>query len=332
MSGRCGQLRQLASNARTPLRRTQSGNRARPTAGGCTAQLTGATIVGASGHQPKRNRDLNMRAEPERASSGRLFDQVPELYDRVRPGYPSELFTDLVDVTGLTENASILEVGCGTGQATRPLAERGYKITAVEPGPGLAELGRQRLANFPNARIEVSFFEEWDRHNRSFDLVVAASSWHWVDPSIGWRRAHDALNPCAWMAILGNVVIRRPNEPELYAETAELHQRYVPDNPDWGHPPTEAEVRATSTGWGPPNEDREGFFSPTSVRWYPMVQRFDGAGMADHLRSLSPYRRLDERPREALLEAISEHIRSRMNDQISRHYLSVLRTGRRTTR
>ncbi|MGB7237075.1 MAG: methyltransferase domain-containing protein [Rhodococcus sp. (in: high G+C Gram-positive bacteria)] len=273
-----------------------------------------------------------MGDEPERAIRGQLFDQVPELYDRVRPGYPSALFADLVGITGLASGASVLEVGCGTGQATRPLAERGYNIVAVEPGLGLAELARQRVADFPNAKIEISTFEAWEDRNRSFDLVVAASSWHWVDQAIGWPRAHDIVNPGGWMAILGNVVIVRPGEPELYAETADLHQLHVPDNPDWGHPPTEAEVRATSTGWGPSTEDPEGFFGPTVVRWYPMVQRFDGAGMADHLRSLSPYRRLDESDRERLLEAITDHIRTRMNDQISRHYLSVLRIGKRANR
>lgn len=271
-------------------------------------------------------------SESKRSDRGRLFDEVPELYDRVRPGYPAALFDDLVDITGLAADASILEVGCGTGQATRPLAERGYDLTAVEPGHGLAEIARQHVAEFPNARIEESSFEAWDDRQRHFDLVVAASSWHWIDSSIGWQRAHDILRRGGWLAILGHVVVRRPGEPELYEQTAELHHRYVPGNPDWGHPPTEDEVRATSTGWGPPNDDRDGLFGPTTVRWYPTTQHFDGPGMADHLRSLSPYRRLDEPDRERLLEAIADHIRTRMGDRISRSYLSVLRAGQRTAR
>ncbi|MFF0791644.1 hypothetical protein [Streptomyces spiralis] len=56
---------------------------------------------------------------PDRHHLGRLFDEVPELYDRVRPGYPDELFADLAGVTGLDETSSVLEVGCGTGHATR---------------------------------------------------------------------------------------------------------------------------------------------------------------------------------------------------------------------
>jgi hypothetical protein len=116
-----------------------------------------------------------------------VFNEVAELYDRIRPGYPDELFAGLVTITGMDERSSVLEVGCGTGQATRSLAALG-----------------------------------------------CSSAWHWVDPSIGGQRARDVLYPGGWMALLGNVVVRRPGEPEMYAETADLHERFSPGNPDWG--------------------------------------------------------------------------------------------------
>ena len=260
---------------------------------------------------------------------GRVFNEVPELYDRVRPSYPADLFADLVAVSGIDERSSVLEVGCGTGQATRPLAEHGCQVTAVEPGAGLAEFARQRLAGLSNINIEASTFEAWDACDRSFDLLVAASSWHWIDPSIGWRRAHDVLRPGAWMALLGHVVVSQPGEQEVYAETADLHERFALGNPDWGHPPLESEVRSTREGWGPPSEDRDGLFGPTVVRWYPSVQRFDGAGFADLLRTLSPYRRLEPAVREPLLDAIAERIRTHLGDHASRRYLAVLRIGPR---
>jgi hypothetical protein len=130
------------------------------------------------------------------------------------------------------------------------------------------------------------------------------------------------------MALLGNVVVRRPGEPEVYAETADLHERFAPGNPDWGHPPLEDEVRATGEGWGLV-DDPGGLFGPTTVRWYPSVQWFDGDGFAGLLRSTSLYRRLGRDVREPLLDAIAEHIRTRMGDQASRRYLSVLRAGQR---
>jgi SAM-dependent methyltransferase len=268
-------------------------------------------------------------AGAERRHLGRMFNEVPELYDRVRPGYPDELFADLVAVTGTDQRSAVLEVGCGTGQATLPLAALGFPVTALEPGPGMAALARQRLAAWRNVAVEISSFEEWDDRGQRFDVLVAASAWHWVDPSIGWRRAHDLLRPGGWMALLGNVVVRRPGEPEVYAETADLHQRFSPGNPDWGHPPLEVEVRATEEGWGPPNDPPGGLFGPTIVRWYPTVQWFDGTGFADLLRSTSPYRKLHPDVREPLLDAIAEHIHTRMDDRAARRYLSVLRAGQR---
>jgi len=263
---------------------------------------------------------------------GRLFDEVPELYDRVRPGYPDDLVADLAELAGLHEGSMALEVGCGTGQATRSLARLGCPIVAVEPGEGMAALARRRLAHLPAVQVERSTFEAWDPAGRRFDALVAASSWHWVDPSIGWRKAHEVLRPGGWMAVLGHVVVRRPGEPEMYALTADLHERFVPGDPGWSHPPLENEVRAADGGWGPPNEDAEGWFGETIVRWYPTVQWLDGTGMADLLRSTSLYRRIHEPVREALLSAIAERIRIDHGDRVPRRSLAVLRAGRRAGR
>jgi SAM-dependent methyltransferase len=268
-------------------------------------------------------------ATSDRRRLGRVFDDEPELYDRVRPAYPDELFADLVAITGVDRRSSVLEVGCGTGQATRSLAALGCSVTSIEPGAGMAALARQRLATFPEVSVETSSFEEWDDRGRRFDVVVAATSWHWIDPSVGWRRAHEVLDPGGWMALLGNIVVRRAGEPEVYAETADLHEQFAPANPDWGHPPLEDEVCATDEGWGP-GTDPGAWFGPTVVRWYPTVQSFDGEGFADLLRSTSLYRSLDVDVREPLLRAIADRIRTRMGDRASRRYLSVLRVGQRS--
>ncbi len=268
----------------------------------------------------------------DRRDLGSVFDEDPALYDRIRPSYPTELVADLVTITGIDEGSSIVEVGCGTGQATQSLAPVGCSIVAVEPGQGLARMARRKLAGFPNVEVETASFEEWDPRGRHFDAVVAASSWHWVDPSVGWRRAHGVLRDGGWMAILGHVVVRRPGEPEMYAATADLHERFAPGNPAWGHPPLEEEVRSTGEGWGPPNEDPDGWFGPTVVRWRPTTQWLDGQGMADLLRSTSLYRALAEPVREQLLDAIADRIRTELGDRLPRRYLSVLRAAPRTDR
>lgn len=279
----------------------------------------GVTDSGGKGAAPEFDRTL----------SG-VFNDVAGVYDRVRPTYPDEMFADLVAITGLTQHSSILEVGCGTGQATRSLAALGCSVTALEPGEALAALARDRVREYPNVEVQTTRFEDWDHRDRRFDVLVAAASWHWIDPRIGWRRAHQVLRPGGWLAVLGNVVVRRPGELEVYAETADLHERYCPGNPDWGDPPLEDAVRTTTVGWGPPNEDREGWFGPTIVRWYPMVQWLDGENFADLLRSTSLYQKLDATAREPLLDAIAERIRTKLDDRVPRRYLGVLRAGQRS--
>lgn len=193
----------------------------------------------------------------------------------------------------------------------------------------MAVLARDRIAAYDHVDIETGTFEDWNDRGRRFDALVAASSWHWVEPSVGWRRAHDVLLPEGWIALLGHVVIRHPSEPEVYGETADLHERASPANPNWSHPPLENDVRATDTGWGRV-ADPGPLFGPVIVRWYPAVQWFDGAGFADHLRSLSLYRVLDDDVREPLLDAVAERIRTPLGNRMSRRYLSVLRVGQRT--
>jgi SAM-dependent methyltransferase len=271
-------------------------------------------------------------AAPDRRDLGRVFEEVPELYDRVRPLYPDELFADLVAITRLNQRSSVLEVGCGTAQATRSLAKLGCSVTAVEPGESMAAIARRHVATFDHVTVETSSFEDWDDRGRRYDVIVAASSWHWVDPSISWRKAHQVLKPGGWFAEAGHVVIRRPGEPEVYAETADLHEHFSPGNPDWGHPPLEEEVRATSEGWGPIVGPPGGLFGPTVVRWYPMAQHLDGDGFADLLRSQSICRKLDPDVREPLLDAIAERIRTKMGDRATRDYLGLLRVGQRLGR
>src|SRR5919108_4449878 len=112
------------------------------------------------------------------------FDEAAELYDRARPGYPPALFDDLAELAGVGPGCRVLEIGPGTGQATVPLAERGCKIVAVELGEGLAAVARRNLARFPEVQVVTAAFEDWPLPAEPFDVVLAATSFHWIDPAV----------------------------------------------------------------------------------------------------------------------------------------------------
>src|SRR5919199_3659463 len=113
------------------------------------------------------------------------FDEVALLYDQVRPGYPERLFDDVVALSGIPPQGRILEIGCGTGQATLPFARRGYQIQCVELGASMAAVARQNLMDYPAVDFWVGAFESWPVESAAFDLAIAATAFHWIDPAIG---------------------------------------------------------------------------------------------------------------------------------------------------
>jgi protein-L-isoaspartate O-methyltransferase len=105
----------------------------------------------------------------------RTFDTAADLYEAARPSYPNELFDDLVELAELEPGMRLLEIGCATGKATRPLLERGFSIVCVEMGEHLAAQARRNLARLP-VEIDVAPFEAWQAESESFDLVYAATA------------------------------------------------------------------------------------------------------------------------------------------------------------
>src|ERR1700749_1713030 len=147
-----------------------------------------------------RNRWQNgpVHAEEDRERLRQTFDQAAERYDRVRPDYPEALFDDLVALAGLTTGDHLIEVGCATGKATRPLARRGYRITCVELGTELAAVARQNLTGL---EVEVGQAAvEQGQAPHPFGLVYAATAWHWIDPAVRYQRAWQALRPGGHLA------------------------------------------------------------------------------------------------------------------------------------
>jgi ubiquinone/menaquinone biosynthesis C-methylase UbiE len=106
------------------------------------------------------------------------FDGVASLYDEVRPGYPEELFDDVVSLFGIPAGGRMLEIGCGTGQATVPFARRGSGILRVELGENLAAVARHNLEAYPQAEVETGSFEEWRLREAAFDMAVSTTAFH----------------------------------------------------------------------------------------------------------------------------------------------------------
>src|SRR5260370_31245658 len=112
------------------------------------------------------------------------FDSVADYYNVYRSPYPQEVVDTVIAWSNLHHGSRVLEIGCGTGQLSVPLAQHGIALLALELSPHLAALARRNLKRFPNVQVEASSFEEWPLPRQKFDAVVSASAFHWLDPAV----------------------------------------------------------------------------------------------------------------------------------------------------
>lgn len=164
-----------------------------------------------SGHRRPAHDDRH-RAE--------AFGLAADDYDRYRPRYPCSL------IDGLIENGHLraLDVGAGTGVASAQLLEAGAEVLAVEPDSRMA-----RVATSKGIRVEQATFDDWQPAGRSFDLVVFAQSFHWVEPQRALQKVASILRPGGRLALLSNrltpVSPTRQELDEAYAGVLDASQR-----------------------------------------------------------------------------------------------------------
>jgi SAM-dependent methyltransferase len=252
-----------------------------------------------------------------------IFDEAAELYDRARPGYPPQLFEDLAELAGLRPGARVLEIGPGTGQATLPLAERGYAITAVELGPGLAEVARRKLARFPSLEIVVGAFEQWPLPSQPFDLVISATAFHWLDPAIRLSKSADALRPGGTLATIATHHIAGGTEP-FFADVQACYEHWDPATP----PGLRLEPADDIPNDTAELEHSDRFETPATFLRYEWEQTYSTVEYLDLLHTYSGHRALESERRTGLIECIRQLIDGRYGGSISKRYLTELRAAR----
>jgi SAM-dependent methyltransferase len=251
------------------------------------------------------------------------FTEDAERYDRARPGYPAALFEDLAALAGLEPGSRVLEIGCGTGQATIPLAELGYQIVAVELGAELAEVARRNLARFPNVEVVTAAFEAWPLPPEPFDLVLSATAFHWIDPTVRVVKSAEALRPGGVLATIATHHVYGGTVP-FFADMQACYERWDPSTP-----PGLRLLPAEAIPLEGEEIEQSGRFSTPEFRRYPTDIPYTTESYIDVLLTYSGHRALGPAAQQGLLDCIAGLIDTQYGGQIVKRYLSELRTAHR---
>lgn len=255
-----------------------------------------------------------------------IHDQVAQLYDRARPGYPAALFDDIIDYAALASDARILEIGCGTGQATLPLARRGYAIDCLEPGAQMAAIARANLANFPAVTIHRADFEQFSHPPASYDLVLSATAFHWVDPKIRFHKAHDLLKSRGALALFWHRPVQTEASREFMYAVQHIYKSVAPElTSDYVSPPHPEQAATEYEDLIPAS----GFFTELEIRKYYVATTYSAGEYIDLLATFSDHQKLESSKRQRLLADIEKLIADQFAGSVVRETVALLYLARR---
>ncbi len=264
-------------------------------------------------------------ARIDRREGRQLFGYDPASYDLARPGHPEQVYEILETRCGLRRDTRILEVGPGTGQATRRLLGREDALVLVEPNVRLADHLEKTLGD--EVAVLRSALEQALLPRESFDLAVAASSFHWVDEAAGLAAIHAALRPGGWAALWWTLFGEGSAPDAFICATTPLLEGLdsSPTKGTSGRPAHALDVDARVAAL-----QAAGFVDVEHelVRW---EASWDAAGIRALYGSFSPILRLEEGERARLLDEI-EHIATRdFGGRVQRVLTTSLYTARKPT-
>ena len=254
------------------------------------------------------------------------FDEVAELYDRCRSGPPEQFFDDLFTLAEIAPlaHSSVLEVGCGTGQATQPLARRGCRVVCVEMGVNLARIARRNLAQFPNVTVMTARFEDWQPRDEKFDIVLAVTSWHWIDSKVRYAKAASVLNPGGVLAFTTGAHVFPSGFDPFFSEIQLCYNVIGEGYPAAWSPPLPAQLPDARE-----EIERSGYFEDVRVARYLWATDFTAEQYVDMMSTASDHRLLEPAKRERLFAEMRRLINARPGRRVRKHQLTILHVARR---
>lgn len=246
----------------------------------------------------------------------RYYD-IFEEYDKLAPDYPIEIFKNIQMYSKINNNTNILEIGCGTGKATKSLLELGYKnITGIEIEYDLSTYLWGKFKDYENFNINISSFEDWDGKMDLFDIIISINAFQYINPQIGYKKAYQYLKSNGSIALFYS--IENPTFEIIDFKIREVYERFAPGLVDLKLPKIKeiCERRRNDIS-------KSEYFHSIKTEYYTWNKSYTSDEYIQLLDTNPSYRVLDKRAKYKLYDEISYIIKEN-NDMINKEYVGVL--------
>ncbi|MCF4968623.1 class I SAM-dependent methyltransferase [Nostoc sp. CMAA1605] len=251
------------------------------------------------------------------------YSEVADAYNKTRPRYPQQLIHRAVELAKLPQDAVILEIGCGPGNATVAFAQLGFTMVCLEPSQKLCQIVEQNCIQYPSVEITNTSFEEWPLEPEKYHAVLAATSFHWVSPEIGYAKAADALKADGHLILLWNMTPQP--QYEVYAAFEEVYQHQAPALGRYEERETQ---HKQILRFGQSVID-SGLFKCFVSEEFPCEFTYSIDDYLTLLSTLSPYIALDPQQRNALFAGLKTVLEKNSITNISVSFLSALQIAQK---
>lgn len=232
----------------------------------------------------------------------KTFNDAANDYDRSRPTYVKELYDDIFEYKSIDSDSHVLEIGMGTGKATRPILKTGCHFIGIEPGEQLADLAKERFQEFSNFTLCDRTLQEFESPNEVFDLIYAATAFHWIPEEYGYKRVYELLKSGGVFARFAYHAGTDKGRRKLTEEIQELYRKYMhaEGSPKEFGPENAKKLADTAAKYG---------FADTKYELYHCTKDFTADEYLKLLKTYPDHMALEEADRTGLFEGIHAAIK-----------------------
>lgn len=227
----------------------------------------------------------------------RTFENAALIYDNIRPNYPNELFSDICSYCSLSGNSKVLEIGMGSGKATKPFLDTKCELVGIEPGTDLANIAVERFKHYSNFSAQLKTLQEYECEPDTFDLIFSATAFHWVPEEYGYIKVHKLLKPGGVFARFAYHALRDTTHPGLAEDIQKQYAKYM-------------ERSGTKTEFSSIDAEKTAKialkygFTNASHKVYCNTKNFTASEYMLLLETYPDHMKLDDKPRAQLFEGI----------------------------